>query len=82
MHFAFSLNHISILDMGAVAYSSTPVDLVSFTRFLWRHYCVFAIHTSEVCAQEKLKYKHFRGVAENYDGAPQESLHYCNGAQY
>ena len=28
MHFAFSLNHISILDMGAVAYSSTPVDLV------------------------------------------------------
>ena len=25
-----SLNHISTLDMGAVPYSSTPVDLVSF----------------------------------------------------
>ena len=29
MHFVFSVNYISILNMGAVAYSSTPVDLVS-----------------------------------------------------
>ena len=28
MHFVFSADYISILDMGAVAYSSTPVDLV------------------------------------------------------
>ena len=30
MHFVFSVNYISMLDMGAVAYSSTPVDLVLF----------------------------------------------------
>ena len=28
MHFVFAVNYISILDIGAVAYSSTPVDLV------------------------------------------------------
>ena len=28
MHFVFSVNYISILNMGAVAYSLTPVDLV------------------------------------------------------
>ena len=28
MRFVFSANYVSILNMGAVAYSSTPVDLV------------------------------------------------------